>query len=100
MMFFRYKTTELRELDDYDVHTSYEKIIEVWAWKSKKKRGKGKLVGKVIRDTYSRVFRVNLIPKAETDKTLKAAMLFAKHTLEQEIEDDGNVENENDGDDI
>lgn len=84
---FGYKTTELREIDDYDPHTSYEKIIEVWAWKNKKKRGNGKLVGKVIRDTYSRIFRVHLTPKAETDKTLKAAMLYAKHVLEQEVSD-------------
>lgn len=96
----RYKTTELREIDDYDPHTSYEKIIEVWAWKNRKKRGKRKLVGKVIRDTYSRIFRVHLIPKAETDKTLKAAMLYAKHVLEQEASDEIADKNESSGEEL
>ena len=43
---FGYKATELREIEDTDFHTSYEKIIEVWGWKNKNKKGKGKLVGK------------------------------------------------------
>jgi hypothetical protein len=89
---FGYKATELREIEDTDFHTSYEKIIEVWGWKNKNKKGKGKLVGKVIKDTYGRVFRVHLIPKSETDKTLKTAMLYAKQMLEQELLDESSGE--------
>lgn len=35
---FGYKATELREIEDTDFHTSYEKIIEVWGWKNKNKK--------------------------------------------------------------
>ena len=89
---FGYKATELREIEDTDFHTSYEKIIEVWGRKNKNKKGKGKLVGKVIKDTYGRVFRVHLNQKSETDKTLKAAMLYAKQMLEQELPDESSGE--------
>ena len=89
---FGYKATELREIEYTYFDTCNREIREVWGLKNKNKKGKGKLVGKVIKDTYGRVFRVHLIPKSETDKTLKTAMLYAKQMLEQELLDESSGE--------
>ena len=43
---FGYKATELREIEDTDFHTSYEKIIECGVGKIRIKKAKEKLVGK------------------------------------------------------
>ncbi len=82
MLFKRYKCLELEKINaSYDEHNSYEAVWNVRAYNNKKKKGESRIVAKVIRDSYGRVFRVYVEPKAKKKKEIINMLEAAYQTL-------------------
>ncbi len=85
MLFKRYKCLELVKTDaSYDEHNSYEAVWYIRAYNNKKKKGEPRIVAKVIRDSYGRVFRVYVEPKAKKKKEVVNMLEAAYQTLSLE----------------
>lgn len=54
-----------------DEHNCYEEVWNVFAYNNKKKKGKPRIVAKVIKDSYGRVFRVYTEEKARNNKDVQ-----------------------------
>ena len=54
-----------------DEHNCYEEVWNVFAYNNKKKKGKPRIVAKVIKDSYGRVFRVYIEEKARNNKDVQ-----------------------------
>ena len=77
MLFKRYKCLELEKINaSYD-----EQVWNVRAYNNKKKKGESRIVAKVIRDSYGRVFRVYVEPKAKKKKEIINMLEAAYQTL-------------------
>lgn len=82
MLFKRYKCLELEKTDiANDEHNCYEAVWNIRAYNNKKKKGKSRVVAKVIRDSYGRVFRVFTEPKAKKKKEVVDMVAVAYQTL-------------------
>lgn len=87
-MFNRYKIIEIRETSiGQDIHNSYDEVWEIVAWRNKKKKGKSRVIAKIIRDTYGRVFPVHLETKARKNKRAIQTIAYAKNKMKQEYVD-------------
>lgn len=84
-MFNIYKVIEIRETSMHeDIHNSYDKVWEIVAWRNKKKKGKSRVIAKIIRDTYGRVFPVHMEKKATKNKRAIQTIAYAKNKMKQE----------------
>lgn len=73
MLFKRYKCltmVEDKKIEE-DEHNCYEEVWNVFAYNNKKKKGKPRIVAKVIKDSYGRVFRVYIEEKARNNKDVQ-----------------------------
>lgn len=73
---------ELEKINaSHNDHNSYEAVWNIRAYNNRKKKGESRIVAKVIRDSYGRVFRVYVEPKAKKKKEIIHMLEAAYQTL-------------------